>query len=251
MTRLWQLLLTLLLAARSSATCCYNHKWMCFGTGVNCDPNCSDGVSKCNLSSEVCLNDSWGGCLAILFATQTVIADEARVTKYLYTTTATSINSTQTLWITQTTTATRDTVTVTAAAQTSPQPTPPATQPSSTPTANGAPFLHKRGGILIQPTSTIINTITDPAFCTAPPSTVIKALVDACTTTITTASTRSVTTSITQTTEMVVNATATITVLQPTQTGVKKGAATSLKVSSWHSWRVAMLLVGCGVLGLV
>ena len=62
-----------LLASACSAVCCSNKAVWCIILGTNCQPNCEDGHSYCNLAVEVCKNDNVGGCISIVTQTATVI----------------------------------------------------------------------------------------------------------------------------------------------------------------------------------
>jgi hypothetical protein len=57
------LLASLSLAASVSARYC--------GPFTSCTANCDDGVSQCDFSYQVCLNDNFGGCVDIVTVTYT------------------------------------------------------------------------------------------------------------------------------------------------------------------------------------
>ena len=240
------LLITLLGPSPAVATCCYNKKWLCIATGGQCDPNCADGVSMCDLNTQKCTNDGWGGCIDILFVTETAIAAQAKVTEFQYTATTVSVNSTQTIWTSETTTAIVSTKTLTESSH-SDSKSPSAALPSApSPTSSDSAPLTKRGGIELYPTSTITSTITDPSFCKSLPTSAPIALLGSCTTTITTDSIRWSTTSLTQTTTMTMNTTMTSTV-QPTSS---KGVA--VRLGAEHGGRdVALQAGGLGVAVIV
>jgi hypothetical protein len=67
------LAITMLFAIRKcAAVCCKNYNFLCFINSINCTPNCSDGISRCDLSSQVCRDDSIGGCIDIITKTTTI-----------------------------------------------------------------------------------------------------------------------------------------------------------------------------------
>jgi len=64
----------LFLIRQCAAVCCKNYNFICIINGIDCTPNCSDGVSRCDLSSQVCRDDSIGGCIDIITKTATEVA---------------------------------------------------------------------------------------------------------------------------------------------------------------------------------
>jgi hypothetical protein len=55
-----------------AAVCCKNYNVLCIINSIDCTPNCSDGISRCDLNSQVCRDDSIGGCIDIITKTTTI-----------------------------------------------------------------------------------------------------------------------------------------------------------------------------------
>ena len=86
------------------AVCCSNHNKLCIFNAQECTPNCSDGISMCDLSSQTCKNDNLGGCLdnVVVVSTRTIFPPSTTVTVFTDTTTIYESTSTETLLVTST-----------------------------------------------------------------------------------------------------------------------------------------------------